>query len=334
MALLHRSSRAIAVGASVGAMLLVTACGSDDPFEDDDDSGSTPEQTSSDSEETTGSGGGELTVGGADFTEMAVMEQIYAAVLTDAGYDVDVVAVENREIYEPSVESGDIDIVPDYAATLLEFLNVQENGEGAELLASGDIDETIEALRGLAEPRGLAVLDPAEAADQNAFFVTEAFAEENDLETLSDLAALGEPIVLAATTECPERPFCQIGLEETYGLEISEVIPLGYGSLETKQAVQNGEAQLGLGGTTDATLAAEGFVVLEDDLALQLADNLTPLVNAETLAEHPDIEELLNAVGAALTTDILAELNRRVDVDRELAEDVATDFLTEAGLIG
>ena len=66
----------------------------------------------------------------------------------------------------------------------------------------------------------------------------------------------------------------------------------------------------------------------------QLADNLTPLVNAETLAEHPDLEDLLNAIGAELSTEILAELNRRVDVDRELPEDVAADFVTEAGLVG
>jgi len=98
--------------------------------------------------------------------------------------------------------------------------------------------------------------------------------------------------------------------------------------------VTTGDAQLGLSGTTDATLAAEGLVVLDDDADLQLADNLTPVVNAETLAEHPDIEELLNAVSGALTTEILADLNQRVDVDRELPADVAAAFLEEAGLVG
>lgn len=329
MAHLQRSTWTVALVASIGAMLALSACGGGDPFDEDSTTDPSTSQGSGSAEP-----GGEITVGGATFTEMAIMQQIYAAVLTDAGYDVEVVSVENREQYEPSLESGEIDVVPDYAATMAEFLNVQENGEGAELVASANINNTISALRRLAEPRGLTVLDAADAADQNAFFVTEEFATENDLATLSDLAALGQPIVLAATTECPERPFCEPGLEETYGLDISQVIPLGYGSLETKNAVQTGEAQLGLGGTTDATLAAEGFVVLEDDLNLQLADNLTPIVNSETFAAHPDLEQLLGAVGNALTTEILAELNMRVDVDRELPEDVAADFLTEAGLIG
>ncbi len=319
---------------SIGAVLALTACGGDDAF-NDEDPGSTPEPSSSEGEtEGSAAPGVELTIGGAAFTEMLIMQRIYAAVLTDAGYTVEIISVENRETYAPELESGGLDIVPDYAATFTEYLNVEDNGPEAELIANGAIGETLRAFRALAEPRGLVVLDAADAANQNAFFVTEAFATENELETLSDLSALGQPLVLAATVECPERPFCEPGLEETYGLDITEVIPLGYGSLETKQAVTTGEAQLGLSGTTDATLAAEGLVVLDDDADLQLADNLTPVVNAETLAEHPDIEELLNAVSGALTTEILADLNQRVDVDRELPEDVAAAFLEEAGLVG
>jgi len=319
---------------SIGAVLALTACGGDDAF-NDEDPGSTPEPSSSEGEtEGSAAPGGELTIGGAAFTEMLIMQRIYAAVLTDAGYTVEIISVENRETYAPELESGGLDIVPDYAATFTEYLNVEDNGPDAELIANGAIGETLRAFRALAEPRGLVVLDAADAANQNAFFVTEAFATENGLATLSDLGALGQPIVLAATVECPERPFCEPGLEETYGLDITEVIPLGYGSLETKQAVTSGEAQLGLSGTTDATLAAEGLVVLDDDADLQLADNLTPVVNTETLAEHPDIEELLNAVSGALTTEILADLNQRVDVDRELPADVAAAFLEEAGLIG
>ena len=330
MALLQRSTRTVALAASIGVAFALTACGGDDPFEEDND-GTTP-AVSSDPSEGSGSTGGDITVGGAGFTEMLIMQRIYAAVLTDAGYTVEVLSVENRETYAPSLESGEIDVVPDYAAAYTEYFNLDENPD-AETVSSSDVDETITALRGFAEPRGVTVLEPSEAADADAFFVTEDFATENDVTTLSDLAALGQPVVLAAAPECPERTFCQLGLEETYGLDI-EVVPLGYGSLETKEAVKNGEAQLGQSGTTDGTLAAEGLVLLEDDLGLQLAQNLTPLVNSETLAEHPDIEEILDGVSAALTTEILADLNQRVDADRELPEDVASDFLTEAGLIG
>ena len=310
---------------ATGLALALTACGGDDGGGD---------------AFSEGDGGGDaassepITVGGATFTESAIMIEMYRAVLEDGGYTVEVKPVENRELYAPELESGSIDVVPEYAATFTEYLNLAENGPDAEPLASGDVDATVEALRPLAEEKGLAVLEPADAANQNAFFVTEAFATEHDLTTLSDLGALGQPIVLAGTQECPERPKCELGLEEVYGLDITEDLPLGFGSVQNKQAVVEGDAQLGLSGTTDGTLDSLGLVVLEDDKQLQNADNLVPVVNAEGPAGTEEVADLLNGLSETLTTEDLAELNRRVDEDREQAADVAEDYLTEKGLIG
>src|SRR5205085_4963751 len=109
--------------------------------------------------------------------------------------------------------------------------------------------------------------------------VTQAFADQNHLTTLTDLGGLGKPVKLAATAECPDRPFCQPGLEDTYGIKISEILPLGFDTLPVKQAVKSGKADLGLVATTDATLSDFGLVVLDDDKNLQNADNLVPIVN-------------------------------------------------------
>ncbi len=316
------------LAAAAGLALVLTACGGGgggDAFSEGEGGG--------------GGGGGDaassepITVGGATFTESAIMIEMYRAVLEDAGYTVEVKPVENRELYAPELESGSIDVVPEYAATFTESLNLAENGPDAEPVATGDVEETIEALRPLAQEKGLAVLEPAEAANQNAFFVTEQFATEHDLTTLSDLGALGQPLVLAGTQECPERPKCELGLEQVYGLDITEDLPLGFGSVQNKQAVVEGDAQLGLSGTTDGTLDALGLVVLEDDQQLQNADNLVPVVNAEGPAGSEEVADLLNGLSETLTTEDLAELNRRVDQDREQAADVAKDYLTEEGLI-
>lgn len=326
-----RSTRALGVGISIVTLAALTACGSDDPLSpiDDEPTNVAPSVTDGD----TGGASGEITVGGANFTEMLIMQEVYAALLEDAGFTVEIISVDNREQYAASLESGEIDVIPEYAATMAEFLNIEANGDTAEPVASSDVDDTVAALTELAEPLGLAVLEPAEASSQNAFVVSAAFAEENSLSTLSDLATLGQPLVLAATAECPERPFCEPGLEETYGLDITEVLPLGYGSLETKQSVQSGESQLGLTGTTDGTLDQFELVLLEDDLGLQNAENLVPMVNAETLAAHPEIEEILNSLSSVLTTEKLVELNLKVDAERQQASDVALEFLTDAGLL-
>jgi hypothetical protein len=150
-----------------------------------------------------------ITVGGASFTESLIMIEMYAALLEDAGYEVQVQPVDNRELYAPELESGGIDVVPEYAATFAEYLNLDANGPAAEPVATGDVEETVTALRALAEAKGIEVLEPSEAANQNAFFVTEAFAAEHSLSTLSDLGASGIPVVLAGTAECPERPKCE-----------------------------------------------------------------------------------------------------------------------------
>lgn len=280
-----------------------------------------------------GSGKGSLVVGSAGFTESQIMAEMYRLLLEKAGYTIEIKVVENRELYEPALEKGQMDVVPEYAATMADFLNLEENGPNAKPVASSDVTETVNVLRELAAKRGLKVLEPAEAVDQNAFAVTKQYAQQNGLKTMSDFGAkINEPIVLAATEECPERPYCQPGLEQVYGIEISEIQPLGFDTPQTKEAVKSGDAQLGLVATTDATLSDEGLVALEDDKNLQNADNLIPVVNADS-AGNAKVADALNALAPELTTDDLAALNRKVDVERQQPEDVARSYLEQKGLL-
>lgn len=308
---------------AVGTLLLA-ACGS---------GGSEPGSEATTPPDQTAAAGGSVTVGGPNFTEGLIMTEMYKALLEDAGYDVTVQTVDNREVYAPALERGEIDVVPEYLATMTEYLNLDLNGPDAKPLATSDAGQTAEQLTQLGEQVGLVPLQPAEAANQNAFFVTQQLADENDLVTLSDLAALGQPVVLAATEECPERPFCQIGLEDTYGLTISEVKPLGFGSPQTKQAVADGDATLGLTGTTDGTLESFGLVILTDDKNLQLADNLVPVVNAD-VADDQALVDALDTLAPVLTTEDLAAMNAAVDQQREKPADVAQEYLQQKGLIG
>jgi len=324
--------------AALVASLALAACGSGDPLAETDAGagGATAAEPAASADPAassdTAGGSGSIVVGGANFTEMQVMEEMYGALLTEAGYDVEIVASDSREIYGQALVDGDIDVVPEYAATMAEFLNREVNGPDAELVATADAAETVAAMEPLAAELGLVVARPAEAASQNGYAILTAVAEENGITSLSDFAAFPPEIVLAATEECPTRPFCQLGLEGTYGFTVTELLPLGYGSPQAKQAVVAGEADLALVGTTDATLEADGLVLLEDDQELQLADNLVPVLNA-TSAEDATLVETLDALADVLTTEDLAELNRRVDADRELPADVATSYLVEKGLI-
>ncbi len=232
-----------------------------------------------------GGGKGEIVIGSAGFTESKVLAEIYSRVLDNAGYEARVQTLANRELYEPALEKGQIDVVPEYASTLAEFLNAKKNGAKAKPVASSDIDKTVTELKKLAEPRGLKVLAVGEATDQNAFAVTKEFAAQHKLKTLSDLGRSKQKIRLASGEECETRVFCKPGLEKTYGIDITAIDPKGVGTPPAKQAVKDGTDQLVLTTTTDATLDSFGLVLLEDDKNLQNADNVLPVVNAKSAGD-------------------------------------------------
>lgn len=315
-------------GAVLGGMALLgslAACGG----------GSLEEKASSGGTGTGGGAKGPLVVGAAAFTESKVLAELYAQVLRDAGYDASVTTVKNRELYEPSLEKGEIDVVPEYAATLAEFLNAKANGPKApeeKPVASSDAAATVAALEKLAGPRGLKALPPGEAVDQNAFAVSKEFAEKNKLTTLSDLGRSKIKVRIAAGDECEVRPFCAPGLKKSYGVEVAGVDPKGVGTPQAKQAVKDGEDQLVLTTTTDATLDGFGLVLLQDDKKLQNADNVLPVVNARD-AGSKEIADALGRLTKTLSTQDLVELNRKVDAERVKPSDAAREYLESKGLI-
>lgn len=149
-----------------------------------------------------------------------------------------------------------------------------------------------------------------------------------------DTGGGSEPIasqmVLGGPPECPERPFCLPGLEETYDLEFESFQPLDVGGPQTVNALKNDRIDVGLLFSTSSAIVANDFVVLEDDKGLQQAENITPIVRSEVLDDT--IEASLNAVSATLTTENITELNGRVEIDGEDPADVAADFIESEGI--
>ncbi len=276
---------------------------------------------------------GQVTIAAFNFGESKVMASLYAGMLQDAGVDVAVSELSSREVIAPALQAGQVDAVPEYLGTFTEFLNKQVNGPDAPAVANSDVTETLAAGRGLAEPLGITLAEPALAADQNAFAVTREFAEQHSLRTVSDLAALSqtEPVVLGGPPECPTRPFCQPGLEEVYGAQIEEFVPLDAGGPLTKQALAQGAIDVGLVFSSDGGVSALDLVVLEDDKALQTVDNLVPALSER--AATPQNIAVLNRLAATLTTEDLIELNRQVDIERRDPQAVAAEYLQAKGLV-
>ncbi|HET7066235.1 MAG TPA: ABC transporter substrate-binding protein [Nocardioides sp.] len=314
-------TRRLLVGVVALSAALLTACGS----------------SSSSTATEPGAGGsstaadkGPVRISGQNFTEAEIVADMYAAVLQKAGYDPSVKLVDTRDVYMKLVPDK-IDVVPEYTGAIVEFLNGTYNGSDAKPITVSDPQQTIDKAKPLLEKKGVTLLDPSPATDSNAFFVTKKYSEDNGVTTLSGLK--GKSVTLAAAPDCKGRLDCEGGLTSAYGIKVTKILPLGYASQQTYDSVLKGESQLGETSTTDGTLESQGLVLLDDDQHIQPAQNLVPMVSSAFLEAHPDVAEPLNALMAKLTTEDLTKLNAEVSVDRQKPEDVAQQWLSDAGLI-
>jgi osmoprotectant transport system substrate-binding protein len=318
-----RIGRAWGLGMAVTAMMVATAC-----------SNSSPSGSSSNS--TSGGGGdkGTVVISGQNFGEMQIMASMYQQVLQHAGYTVPTPKlVTTRDTYVPELKKGTVDVVPDYLAGMADFLNTSANGPNAPVISTHSPQATLKKLKPLATAANITMLKPAKATDQNAFAVTTKFAKQNHLTTLSDLAGLKQPIVLAAPPDCKGRSDCEGGLTKVYGLDITKIIPLDYDSAAAKDSVTKGESQLGEVATTDAALSQEGLTALQDDKGIQPAQNLIPATNTAFIKAHPDVATILDKLSATLTTADLAQMDMQVAVNRQQPADVAKSYLQSKGLL-
>ncbi len=147
-------------------------------------------------------------------------------------------------------------------------------------------------------------------------------------------ATIASTMTLGGPPECPTRPYCQIGLSKTYGLNFKSFKSLDAGGPLTVAALQSGAIQVGLLFTTTGAIKANGWVLLKDDKKLQPADNVTPVLNNKiTDAYGAALNTVVNGVSAKITTDVLTDLNKQTDIDQKDPDAVASAWAKSAGLI-
>ena len=274
-----------------------------------------------------GGGADQITVGSFDFTESAILAEIYAQALTLRGYRVErALQVGPRELVEPSLEEGLIDLVPEYLGSALGFLT-----DGVEV-ASFDVGATHRALAREFSARGIAVLEPAPVQNTNGVAVTAETAHRHGLATISDLTPLASDLTIGGPPECPERPLCLPGLEETYGLRFQEFIPTDASGPLTAGFLDAGEVDVAVLFTTSGYLAEGEYVLLEDDLGLQPPENVVPVVRLDVLSRYgPTLRVLLDSISRELETDDVIALNRSVDLGDEDPRSAALEWLRSHG---
>ena len=278
--------------------------------------GGTPSASSSSSPK------GTITVAGFNFTEGSVLAELYGEALQHDGYTVNFkLNLGNREVVSKALESGQVDLYIGYAATDLEFYN-QGAGE-----ASGDATGNVTKLNSHLQSLNLLATTPSAAIDQNAFAMTKANATKYNASKLSDLTAIGSQLVLGGPPECANRPFCEPGLTKTYGIHFKDFKSLDADGPLTRAALANNSIQVGLVFSSDGDLNSLGLVVLQDDMHLEAADAVVPIVRSSVATD--EVKKVLNAVSAGLTTNDLINMNNQVGGQHMDPDAVAMAYLQQ-----
>jgi osmoprotectant transport system substrate-binding protein len=267
---------------------------------------------------------GEVRIGVVDFTEQHILTQIYGQVLQNAGYKVTYQTVASRELADPALFSGKLDMLIEYAGSMLIYLK----GE-----PSSDADKVLSELKTKLEAQKVTALDQAPMADQNALTVTQATASKYNLKNITELAKVSPQLVFGGPPECRERDTCYKGLQQVYNVKFKSFESLNQGAIKYR-ALLNNQIQVALSFTTDGIIAKENLLLLQDDKGLFPADHALPVVRDDYLNKAGDeFKSLVNKVSAAVTTEEITKLNAQVDIDTKDADQVATQWLKDKGLL-
>jgi len=269
-----------------------------------------------------------ITIGSQSFWESAVVAEIYAQALEDAGFTVERnLELGARDVTQPALVGGDLDLMPEYIGGLLA---VSYGGE-----PTPDIDASLEALRTELEADGLVAFEPTPGTDADGFAVRQETADELGLATMSDLAEVAGDLKWGVAQECGENPNCGPGLERVYGIDYEslDLETLGACTTAIAEALNASNIDVAQVCTTQPEIAGFNLVLLEDDQSLAPAQNIVPVARQELVDEAGDVlETTLNAVSELLTTEELTNLGAAIILNGESYEDAAAQWLEDNGL--
>jgi osmoprotectant transport system substrate-binding protein len=262
---------------------------------------------------------GALTMGSKNLPGAQVLGQVYGQALQKNGYSMSYKEnLGSTEVVFAALESGDLDLYPDYLNTVVQFLG----GNGGS-----DVTQVKAELDSLLQSRGIVATTPAPAVDVNGFYVQKKTATKYKLKTVSDLKRVANKLTFGAPPECEQRPLCLGDTEQQkYGLQFKEVKKLDTGGPVTVKALEDGNIQVAVLFTGSSVIPKDA-VLLKDDQGLQGADN--PLVLVRQDKYTPELGAAIDKVSAKITTKQYRTMTLAVQNQKKDPADVAKQFLKD-----
>lgn len=164
-----------------------------------------------------------------------------------------------------------------------------------------------------------------------AIAVRQDFAEEHDIETISDLRNIADRMNFGSSAEFLERSDGYKGIQDVYGVSFGNVQTMDSGVVYA--ALDSGEIDVADVYATDARIEKFNLKVLEDDKMLFPPYYAAPTINKELLDENPELEDIINQLAGLIDDDTMRNLNKKVDIDGQTEKEVAMEFLKEHNLL-
>ncbi len=263
-----------------------------------------------------------IIIGSANFAENELLADIYAGALRRTGANVSTqLNIGSREVYLKALGDGSINVLPEYTGALLSYYD--------KSATASQPDAVYQALQG-ALPQDLSLLTKSAAQDKDSLAITQQTSQRLNLTSMDQLAPVCNQLTLGAGSEFQTRQQGVVGIKDVYGCTFGGFKTYATDTPLLPQALVQGEVQIANLFTTNPTVEANGFVVLDDPKSLFSAQNVTPLFKQGAL--NPQAQDALNKVSAALTTPALAGMVSQIKTQQTPIADVAQKWLTDNGL--
>lgn len=275
----------------------------------------------------------DITVGSKEFTESLVLGYIAIQLLENAGATVeDQTRLAGSVAARQALESGEIDAYWDYTGTAwIIYLGHTQPIDGSQKQYEAVAKEDL-------KKNDIKWLPPAPANNTYVLAVRKEAYDDLGVKELSDFEQLikenPEEASLCGATEFLNRDDGLPGLEKLYGYEFprDQLVKIELG-LIPKAIDQGDRCNFGEMFATDARIEGLGLKVIKDDKGFFPVYNPSLNVSKQVYEDYPQIEKIFAPVSEKLTTETLLNLNAQVDVQGQLPEDVAEQWLSENGFI-
>jgi len=269
-----------------------------------------------------------ITIGSQPTLENEILAQVYGQALEAEGYAVSYNAgVGDRKAIVAGLQSGIVDLVPDYSSSLLAHFDPRS--------ALTTIEAIETALPTFLKPLKLRVLESTSAQTSTAFVVRKDFAREHNLVNIGDLADVAASITIGGPPEFPDRSYGTGGLSRIYGVSDwnFEAYPeIDDSDIALIDGLVNDDVQVAVVHSTAPGILDEGLVTLGDPQSMIAAQNVIPIVSKDAYSKR--LRTIVDGVSLRITTADLREFNKLIRVEGHAsAEVIAHDWLKANGYL-